>query len=931
MHQISPHAMTNIQCSKAVFFYELEGSSKKEEQSLIWNLNKTACAPSMGVHRSREVLEIEGDESSLESQGSMEDLLDKLGTLRNGVSFELWIKSEDFNESALAAKTDTRIRPILTIGQRRRKPSSALTEQRLKENLGLNPCSANLFDFQLIQHGNTLELYYRTSDAFFEPCQRLVFGNTTLESNKLAHVVVSLGDGSQQVFVNGQASVELSQNFPNDLSHWNRNYSVQLLDYKSSDSVVDSWSGTLYQLTVYPSTLSPSDVIARMKAGLPASPPYALSYTTTIHEDAERIAGSHSTEWYKEQAPTTEAARIILRVGSMERDVRDLFDRVNLDVPWSPPTPVHIYLTSLPSKGVLYTKDGVVLGASQVLPDGDAASSSLLIKVDSELEQVNYLPPLHAHSSTADGVTSVFTTFRYCVTSIPIFDSMQCQSAVVSLRVLPVNDPPVADNVGSIRVTEDAEIANAPKIRLSGTDVDIGDSVQFVQITQPPTHGQLILSVSSFRKDGLVHGTLLSDADFFIRADDPVYVKYIWSPGYSSSVIVQGADVTDSFSFRVADRSGLWSEEKMVQIEVLSAVRAFADSNATTLPKDSRLQRKLNLRGIDQSGHQRGIGYFVETIPSPEEGLLLDPVNGQPIKAGAMLTTLVDFPYNNAAELTFIPSPGFCSNLSLSPGQTTTDLKFRFRATAMAKDDSSRVVSVSDSVTQSIRVACAIDALSLKGPSELFSLKKLGLHQSGSDPCRGPIFDHVLTDRSFCNFAAIIDGIEITNHEQYAEQVHVTISVGAGYLTFNEIFWNRTEPIYGRRASAAQKVEFLAYPDDLNNIFSGLHFQSNQLGEDAIEILLQYGDCSHTNQPPPPFSTPTCQRLQHRIPIMVLDGENIRVQSSHLISGFPWQILFCLLGYPLLYYLFVQLRRSFWSGTGEDDTKTKIENPPPLG
>jgi hypothetical protein len=201
--------------------------------------------------------------------------------------------------------------------------------------------------------------------------------------------------------------------------------------------------------------------------------------------------------------------------------------------------------------------------------------------------EVVYLPPPNQFSNTTE---DVFATFSYCVVAISVFNAQQCDSAEIRVIVDPVNDPPIALPVEPITAFEGVETLDTPKILLSGMDVDIDDVISSIQVTQPPAHGDLILSVSSFRKDGLLHGTHLSVLDFTVGAEDPVYIKYIWNP--ASTHVVQGNYVQDTFQFRVADRAGLWSTEKTVEIKIISAVTAIVDTSFT-VREDSRQQMNL--------------------------------------------------------------------------------------------------------------------------------------------------------------------------------------------------------------------------------------------------------------------------------------------------------------------------------------------------
>jgi hypothetical protein len=858
--------------------------------------NTTSCAPSqsLGVTNAKSATSAgqDGARAGLYLQGSIGTLLERVQSNDNGLTLELWFKP---------ATNDTGLRPIVTLGQEGPVLNS------------LNYCDSNTLDFQMAQRGGVLEIYYRTSDLFFEPCQRYTLVDMPLPANKLAHVMISLQDAHQQVFVNGQASDILTQSFQNDLSHWStidRGGKLHLLAYQQAGI----WKGSLYQFGIYPGIYATGGVQERLLAGLPPSLPYAVSRTVRINEDAEYGAGSHSAEWYTRASAVAEAVRINLQGVWLDQEVRELLDSINLESS-SPLTNVYVYVTALPETGRLYLPDDY----GRALDDSSSESTSgILVPVSMDPSgEVVYLPPPNQYS---DSTEDVFATFGYCVVAFSVFNAQQCDSAEIRVIVDPVNDPPIALPVEPVTVFEGVETLDTPKILLSGMDVDAGDVISSIQVIQPPAHGHLILSVSSFRKDRVLHGTHLSVLDFTVGAEDPVYVKYIWNPNYDH--VVQGNHVHDSFHFRVADRAGLWSTEKMVEVKVVSAVTAIADSSFT-VREDSRQQMNLLWHGRDASGYQRRLGYYVEFAPASNVGVLLDPSTQKPISSGTMLVNQEAFPYNAGVNVTFVPSPNYCNSHKTTLDGPTSGSQILFRAVAVAGDGDT-VVSTSDVVTQPIRVECVIDTLSMTGPSGPFQLKQTSLHRAASDPCHGSLFDPVVTDLAACDAAAVINGIHGSSTDRHVEQARVTVLAGSGYLTFNEQSWNLARPIYGRRAVGANNVTFLANPEDLAAIFSHLHFQSYHQGTDAIDILLEYGDCSPAlvNRSAMPFQTADCQFLRHTIAVVVGEDENAGAITTQLVMEFPWQILLCMLGYPALYYILVQGDARWELRWGDDETVT---------
>jgi hypothetical protein len=196
--------------------------------------NTTSCAPSqsLGVTNAKSATAAgqDGARAGLYLQGSVGTLLEMVQSNDSGLTLELWFKP---------ATNNTVFRPIVTLGQEGPVLNS------------LSYCDSNSLDFQMAQHGSVLEIYYRTSDLFFEPCQRYALIDMPLPANKLAHVMISLQDAHQQVFVNGQASAILTQSFQNDLSHWNNidgGSKLHLLAYQQAGI----WTGSLYQFGMYP-------------------------------------------------------------------------------------------------------------------------------------------------------------------------------------------------------------------------------------------------------------------------------------------------------------------------------------------------------------------------------------------------------------------------------------------------------------------------------------------------------------------------------------------------------------------------------------------------------------------------------------------------------------------------------------------------------
>jgi Bacterial Ig domain len=864
-------------------------NSTVDGRLIILNNRTIHCAPCLGVSSTS----IFG--AAIGSEGSIGVIVSPVS---DGIAFELWLKPSDVELSE---------QPILTIGQR-----NLVFERQIDAN-AVDPCDTGGYDFQLAVVNNAWTATFRSSSAPFDQCRILSVGSVT--PGRLAHVVVSLADQHQAIYLNGQVGSSVAQDSFN-LSHWNMNdHGLHLLGYQTpfamETTVTPTASTTLYQLAVYEEPITQTHVRELLLRGLPSTPPFAYDQNVTVNEDAEIVPGSHSIAWYRTSATPTDAALLAgPMVGSLDREVQILIAESMINTSNSTAltelAPVYVYITGRPTQGLLYFADGTSLDDEAVLvPVGTAPVHSLI-----------YVPPYNAHSIAED---VALASFRYCISTTAIFDTSQCaSSATVYIRVTPVNDPPVALAVPVTNVMEGIDlIETAAKIPLLGSDVDDGDSIQQVQITKPPAYGDLILAVSSFRKDFIRHGTPLSNLSYTVSGDDPVYVKYSWRPDARGSRVIQGMAIKDSFTFRVRDELGHWSAEEMVEIQIVSAVAAVADQ-VVAIDEDSR--GILKWSGKDNSGYNRRIGFFVEKVPAPEVGVLLDQATNKPLKVGASVAAFNSYPYENGVQVAFQPTKNFCHG---SEAELEYDAEIRFRVAAYADDV---VVSVSDSISQMITVACVLDVMSMTVPVGFISALESSLERATSDPCYGASFDGAAPGQS-CEAAAIINGIMVTSIDRKANWVFVSVSTESGFLTFNKLYWNRTEPVVGRRVLASGSVSFYAYPEDLTNIFSVLHFQSFSPGADSIDFEIQYGSCSkfEVEQTPGSFNTSTCQVIRKSIAVEVLRDNNKYKSETRIVVGFPWQIIFCLLVYPALYIAVVYLEIAY---TGDDDEETVIEGSP---
>jgi hypothetical protein len=806
--------------------------------NLTRNENTTSCSPSLGVESS--VLATRDNPSPyLKTDGvTIESLLDHFHSVSNGISVELWFHPHD-------DPSDSTLHPILTFGSALETDSPA--------NLGLTECDSQLMDLQLGQRGNFLELIYRTNDPYFEPCQRFRLVDMPLRHGKLNHVVVTLGDRHQQIFLNGQASIKLEEPFDNSLRNWNPHDYLQLFSYLNNAA----WHGRLYQMSVYDSVLNGSQVITKLSLGLPPSQPYAISNTVRLYEDAELLPGSHKPEWYFE--PTTfvrgEIPEIELTPVSPDREIHALLQSLN--VTHDSPKPVFVYITKLPLRGDLYQVDG-----SKITSDSGAAI--LILE-----EAIVFLPFQNEHSSLP-GAT--YASFDFCVTDHEIFVRTQCESETLSIVVDAVNDPATPIARPEIAVVQEGILPNDTQvIELSGIDVDEGDFVDIIMITHPPKKGHLVLSVSTFRNDGLLHETLLSDIDYTV----PGKIAYVEYRYHGSDQVVQGTTVTDSFRFRVSDRAGTWSAEKVVTLQVVSAMQALT-SPVVSILEDST--GDIRLHGVDHSDLYRKLGYFIESVPSETEGETFDSLNVS-LKAGTMLEVHEQFPYRDGLNITFQPSPDYCTSHS-SP-----DTNFSYRVAALVGD---RVTSISSVVVQHLLVQCANDPLTFTGPNRTYYVEAFEGFQD--DPCSGYVYNASEVEPEACPAAAIVSGFEVTSRDRHSAQALVSITADHGLLTLNRNHWNDLIPLMGRE-EVRSSIMFLALPDKLDDILSYLHFQSDVPGDDTIRIVVRYGNCNATVLPVQmSYAGGDCQVITHSIPVVVMERA-ARRSDALLFGNFQWMPL----------------------------------------
>ena len=815
--------------------------------------NVTRCSPGMGVE-SLASFSAEANPAApwlyLNQESTMQEFFNRFQTKASGISVELW-----FYPLILEGNSpDSRLQPIFTLG------SSGMNGNSTGTYPGYNECDQQRIDFQLSQQGSNLQLLLRTSDPYYEPCYRKQLLDLTLDHETMNHVVITLRDRQQQIFINGKLAITLGEPFDSGLQHWNRNDDLRFFSYPNGVP----WHGRLYQLSIFDTVLDDTNVLMLLAAGLPPSQPYGISKIVTVNEDAELAAGSHNADWYAKPQTFNSglvSPKIPLTIGSVDLEVLSFLQSINITELPSPS--FFVYITRLPDRGDLYQMEGSKISGG--------LGAALLLTADA----VVFLPVPNEHSALP-GAT--YASFDYCVVDHEIFAASQCEPATVSIVVSAVNDPPMplADpNNAFVQEGNQNQV-----IQLYGSDID-GDLIEAVNITMPPLLGDLVLSVSSFRSDGILDGTPLSDINFTVGGQ-VAYVEYRFR---GSDHIVQNGSITDSFRFRVSDSNGAWSTEKSVAIHIVPGVIALPPSNTVILENTKGI---IQLNGMDES--KRTIAFFMESVPPANEGLLLDSSNTT-LQAGVMVAGLEDAPYVNGVNVTFEPAAGFCTT------DTLRNTTFSYRAVALVGD---RIVSISSVMTNTLRVQCILDPIILMLPDRKFDIQTF--EGSLADPCSGYIFNASEVSPDSCPSAAIISGIKVSYRNPHPELATVSIRVNNGLLTLNRNYWQDVFPISGQE-EARSSIAFLALPENLNSIFSYLHYQSFVPGEDVVEIFIGYGSGCNVSNGNLMLNDTNCQEAYGSIPIL-LKPNSLPSHQAYLFRNFQWIPL----PFTMILLLFIKVR-----------------------
>eukprot|EP00536_Pseudo-nitzschia_multiseries_P003317 jgi/Psemu1/318134/estExt_fgenesh1_pm.C_500005 len=816
--------MTASDCHKGTFFNN--GIIGKHSMALIRNVNNTKCSSGMGIEGDfgSHIDNSDNQEIpkslhlSMSIPSFLQELTDNPFQVENssGFTISLWIrprnahgyncKKHNGHDSYLASR-----RTIFTIGSD--------TFERNKFSDGSTLCDTSQIDFQLSIIGNDfLEIVYRTSNHLFEPCQRIQFNATSawetddgfMFSSKPTHVSISLAHFNQQIFVNGKTMARRREAFDNDLTHWNPTSLLQFFNYPNDNNDESlPWDGQLFEFKIYSNILNTNQVRSALSQGLPPSQPFSHPTVAHIYEDA--------------MDENNTLQEIQMTYSFVDDEIDKLL--ISLDTPHQPAANVRHYITRFPSRGNLFH-----VGSERQIES--SGNHPVLVR---GMDRIVYIPRKDEHSEFQG---HAYSSFDFCVTTNNIITSSQCVSATISVVVDPINDPPVASIPPPYHVHEG--INEEPQaLLLTGTDVDKNDFIQTIQVTTPPKMGYLFLSVSSFRKeDNLYHGTLLSDINNTIAGDE-VYVEYQFNK--HDDVVIQDESVIDFFRFRVQDSAGSWSAEVEGKVHVLSGISSFSPhgSNHLIAPLAEAGGVTKYMRGVDTSGINRTLGFFLKSLPS--NGFILDD-EGNKLTENCIIESTQSIldakdKFTGSVNITYVGSPALCGNNdSLILNDT-----FQYQVVALGNDKG--VVSVSSTEEEHIHVLCPVKVLSINAVDDAVTKVSSFVSPLNHD-CSGYLFNFTEESKASCSDTALVFGLHVDNVEKIREPVYIYMTTRGGLLSLKRDHHTDFNPIFDQPVMRSS-IRIILAAEQLNDVLSAIHFQSDTIGRDEIRVVLQYGRCDH--------------------------------------------------------------------------------------
>ncbi|KAL3927744.1 MAG: hypothetical protein SGBAC_012955, partial [Bacillariaceae sp.] len=852
-------------------FQSVGDESESSLFSIQRNEQTTECSSGMGVEPSDLFATPNSNNPNtvayLQASQPLVPLLQQ--NSKNSISFRLWI---EVTEPDIQMQTG----PVLAIG-------GAENETDGDGNYQTTECDLRQVDFALsIQNGQFVELLYRTTDPYFEPCARMRITELPLQAG-LNHIAVILGDGHQQIFVNGIPSASRKDPFDSQLPHWNEESLLYMFSFPGYD--YPAWPGRLLQLSIGSTELwTGNDILAEMAKGLTDAEPIAKPMVHRTKEDAQAI----SEDMFSSLERNSTTAILQLPVDYLNHDVSTLLLNELNATQLVLLEDLKYYIVQSPSRGALYavdddlqqTKVSPMEGAPTLIPGPNLV----------------YLPPHNEHSEMPG---SIYDSFQYCVSKEAIFSSSQCQSmGTIDIVVDAVNDPPTT-SIGSVQpyLVHEGIHEETKGLWLGGHDVDHNDGIAAIQVTEAPKHGFLFLSVPTTRKDGLLHGTPLANLNHTILGQE-VFLEYRYT---GSNQALQSTMAHDSFRFRVQDRNDAWSDEATAEIRILPSLSIGMPMEFQANEKDS--STIIRIKGQDASGLKRSIGYFFEALPSKSHGTLFD-------ESSQLLQTnnvIIPSQPEIGLDMTFRASRDVCSDPTVSAVNAT----FAYRVVALSPFKT--VTSVSSIMSHHILVKCAIAPLRLSIDDDTYVVETF----SGppDDPCSGYAYNARVNNSSSCSSAAVINTIKVESSTRHTCRALISIEASEGFLTLARNQRSRIVAI-GGPVEMRQTIQFLAFPSDLEEVLANLHYQTETPGNHLINIKIQH----HKEGSPLEITNSDCS---------VVSSASISIEAvqpevklpDQLYTDFPWFSLSFTLTMLFLFKSKGKMRGTLeeWKDPGDDD------------
>ncbi|KAG5187969.1 hypothetical protein JKP88DRAFT_275928 [Tribonema minus] len=483
-------------------------------------------------------------------------------------------------------------------------------------------------------------------------------------------------------------------------------------------------------------------------------PPYVGNVSFTISEDGE--LGSHydTPEYYLAEVPVADLASFTLPAYDLERDPAASFV---YDPTAPPPT---LLLTSLPARGQLYDSAlRRVASAPHQLPDAT----------------LRYRPAANESS----GADAPYATLSYCAFD-GVTGARSASSAAVALHVLPKNDPPAAAAAALTAVAGTADNI----LCVGGTDIDAGDAVVSGAVASAPAKGYLLAV-----KNGAVDAAGAALAPGAPFGTWQLCVAYVYTG--SAAAAAGGVVDRDSFTFRVADKSGNYSLPAMAVVTVVSqlVVGGLGAGNGTVLDYVNGVKRWraleqgdtiITLFGRDVGSTPQPLKLVVSAVPA--RGALLDRSTMTALAPGAALSPTLAYPYTAGADVIYRPpagAPFFTYPAQAWGGEALTGLgapeAFAYHAVRVAGGSAAQAQQRGADAREEIAVVNVNAATALACPRAAFAAGAVGAARA--DARTGAL---ELLDRVY------MTGFEVTDPDRGVDAVRVTVAAAHGLLSLNE-------------------------------------------------------------------------------------------------------------------------------------------------